>query len=489
MSLNTINNVIENLPNWLQYNSNRYTPFYVKDFFDISGNVIVRNGHLNIIDSDIEVFNGNLILNTTNSNSGSIIGLFNSTLNATNITCTTNNILINTNAYFNRNTYITENLITNSILTSGNTDLIFNSDVTVNGNIQINEDNLIIGTTKVGDGNMTVGILKPNSSGIYTSCGVGFNIVNNALNGNNQSILNNNVIIGGNIAPLAQDVQFSTLIGSNILCYNKSIVSNVTAVGAFAATNDGIKTNSTYIGSYAGTDLNNSSTVIYNQTNNTFIGAYTFAGNDADGQTSIGYGCVKNVPLANIMYIGVTANTTNIPNKLNIGPIPGSVGALNVDGNGLFLANIYANDISMNLDDASFSNTASINTAITNVNNCGFHITANYKGTLFPGAPFGIMGGVQDASSVMVMPNCTVFYMRADLTGTLTGTNLLLGVGKNGFFAGNSTNQITCPGLSSTLSVQFNKGDELTIVFSPTATVTVSSANSVYHVQLWCRYF
>jgi hypothetical protein len=134
---------------------------------------------------------------------------------------------------------------------------------------------------------MTVGILKPNSSGIYTSCGVGYNIVNNALNGNTQSILNNNVIIGGNIAPLAQDVQFSTLIGSNILCYNKSIVSNVTAVGAFAATNDGIKTNSTYIGSYAGTDLTNNSTAIYNQTNNTFIGAYTFAGNTATNKAII----------------------------------------------------------------------------------------------------------------------------------------------------------------------------------------------------------
>ena len=480
-----VNNILGNIPNWLQYKSNRYTPFYVKGFFDISGNVIVRNGHLNMIDSDIQVINGNLTLNTTNSTTGSIIGL-NTNISATNITCTNNNIIINQNAYFNAKTYITGNLTIGSILTSANTDLSLNSNLIVYGNVTTNQNNLIVG-------NMTVGILKPNSSGITTSCGAGYNIVNNALIGNTISTLNNNVIIGGNIAPVAQDVKNSTLIGSNILCYNNSIISNVTAVGAFAATNNGIKTNSTYIGAFAGTDASNNSVTSYNQTNNTFIGGNTYAGNDADSQTSIGFGCVKSVAIANIMYVGTTSTTMICPNKLNIGPVPGSLGALNVDGNGFVLGNMYVNDISMNLNDASFSKTASINTAITNVNNCGFMITANYKGSLFAGANFGIMGGVQDASSVMVLPNCKVFLAYIFNTGVITGTNLNICIGKNGSFAGNSTNQITCPSnnsaSSNVLSVTFTQGDELSIVLSPTATVSSSASNSVLLVQIWCRYF
>ena len=480
-----VNNILGNIPNWLQYKSNRYTPFYVQGFFDISGNVIVRNGHLNIIDSDIQVINGNLTLNTTNSNTGSIIGS-NSIISATNITCVNNNIIINQNAYFNARTYITGNLTTGTILTSANIDLSFNSNITVYGNVTTNQNNLIVG-------NMTVGILKPNSSSITTSCGAGYNIVNNALIGNTVSTLNNNVIIGGNIAPLAQDVKNSTLIGSNILCYNNSIISNVTAVGAFAATNNGIKTNSTYIGAFAGTDPSNNSVTSYNQTNNTFIGGNTYAGNDADGQTSIGFGCVKSVAVANIMYVGTTSTTMVCPNKLNIGPVPGSLGALNVDGNGFFLGNMYPNDISMNLNDASFSKTASINTAITNINNCGFMITANYKGSLFAGANFGIMGGVQDASSVMVLPNCKVFTAYVFNTGVITGTNLNICIGKNGGFAGNTTNQLTCPSnnsaTSTVLSVVFTQGDELSIVLSPTATSVSSASNSVLLVQIWCRYF
>ena len=482
----TLNNILGNIPNWLQYKSNRYTPFYVKGFFDISGNVIVRNGHLNMIDSTISVLNGNLTLNTTNSTTGSIIGS-NGNISATNITCVNNNIIINQNAYFNAKTYITGNLTTGSILTSATTDLSFNSNITVYGNVTTNQNNLIVG-------NMTVGILKPNSSSITTSCGAGYNIVNNALIGNTTSTLNNNVIIGGNIAPLAQDVNNSTLIGSNILRYNKSIITNVTAVGAFASTNDGIKTNSTYIGTFAGSDpSNNSSTISYNQINNTFIGGNTYAGNDADSQTSIGFECIKSVAVANIMYVGTTSTTMVCPNKLNIGPVPGSLGALNVDGNGFVLGNMYVNDISMNLNDASFSKTASINTAITNVNNCGFMITANYKGSLFAGANFGIMGGVQDASSVMVLPNCKVFLGNIFNTGVITGSNLNICIGKNGTFAGNTTNQITCPSnngaTSNVLSVAFTQGDELSIVLSPIATVSSSDTNSVLLVQIWCRYF
>ena len=159
----------------------------------------------------------------------------------------------------------------------------------------------------------------------------------------------------------------------------------------------------------------------------------------------------------------------------------------------LFRSNMYANDISMNLNDASFSKTASINTAITNVNTTGFFITANYKGSLFAGANFGIMGGLQDASSVMVLPNCKVFLAYVFNTGTITGTNLNLCIGNNGSFAGNTTNQLTCPSTnaasSSVLSLKFNQGDELSIILSPTATGVSSASNSVILMQIWCRYF
>ena len=52
------------------------------------------------------------------------------------------------------------------------------------------------------------------------------------------------------------------------------------------------------------------------------------------------------------------------------------------------------------------------------------------------------MGGVQDVSSVMVMPNCKVFLASIANTGVITGTNLNICIGNNGIFAGNSTNQI-----------------------------------------------
>lgn len=479
-----INDILSSVPNWLQYKSNRYTPFYVKGFFDISGNVIVRNGHVNMIDSDISVMNGNLTLNTTNSNTGSIIA-------KGNITCTNiisaNNIITN-NANFNAKTYISGNLNTNNILTTPIQDLSLNSSTIVYGNMINNASNLIVG-------NMTVGYLK-SYNGSYTSCGAGYNIANFALNVNMYSKLQNNVIIGGNIAPLAIDINNSTLIGSNILWNNTTSLLNVTAVGAFSAQNPGTKTNSTYIGSVAGsTQFGN---IICNQTNNTFIGANTYGGNDADSQTSIGYGCIKSLAVSNIMYVGTTSTTINCQ-KLNIGPAPGSLGHLNVDGDGLFLSNIYTNDISMNLNSTSFSNTSSIYTAINKINTTGFMISACYTGNWTAGAYFGIMGGVQDASSVIVMPNCYVYAAVITASNAVTGTNLIVAIGKNGTFAGNASNQLTftsggvsygTDSLSSgfAFGLKFNKGDELSVLFSSSSSGT-TVANTVFKLALNCNYF
>jgi hypothetical protein len=37
--------------------------------------------------------------------------------------------------------------------------------------------------------------------------------------------------------------------------------------------------------------------------------------------------------------------------------------------------------------------------------------------------------------------------------------------------------------------VKFIQGDELSIVLSPSATVSSSAANSFIKVEMWCKYF
>ena len=478
---------------WLEFTyaptSNLFSSSYIKGFTDISGSVIVRNNNLIITNGDLSYFSSSITTNISPIINGNVI--------AYDISCN-NNILINGNVNINSLT-IAKSFTTNTF-NSTNTNLIIRGNMVVNNDVSFNSNNIVIS-------NMTVGILKPNSSGIATSCGAGYNIVNTALS-KTSSNLQNNVIIGGNIAPLLSDINYSTLIGSNILCYNNStsIMGNITAIGAFSAANPGNKTNSTYIGAFAGTNINNPTTT-YDQTNNTFIGGNTFAGNDADSQTSIGFGCTKTIASPNIMYVGTTSETVYFPNKLNIGPAPGDLGNLNVDGSVLFQGSgtVNVQDLSMNLNGATYyPGNFSVASMMNNINNSGFILNAQYTGTWIVGDYFGMMGGIQsDASSVIYMPACYIFGARAQSSNTVSGTNIYLSVLNNGIDAGNSTNQIAfnitdsslntyAPGPNSlTFGLKFNQADKLSVRYSTVSggAITMSGGGTQnIRVTLFCGY-
>ncbi len=375
----------------------------------------------------------------------------------------------------------------------------------VNGNIS-NSNNIVITANNILIQNMTVGILKPNLSlNTATSCGAGYNIVNTALF-NINSQLQNNVIIGGNTATLVTDINSSTLLGSNILQNNsESILGNVTAVGAFTVCNPGDKTNSTYIGAFAGTDPNNPNTT-YHQISNTFIGGNTFAGNDASFQTSIGYGCIKSVAEQNLMYIGTTSETVYIPSKLNIGAVPGSLGALNIDGSGVFTGTgtVSVQDLDLNLNGAVYATGLySIANVLNSINNYGFILNGLYTGNWTAGDYFGMMGGIQsDASSVVYMPECYCFGAIARSTNAVSGTNTYLSVLKNGIDAGNASNKIefnttdlsfnTYETNATGFGLKFNQGDQLSLIYSTTPGGITSTPTGGYvqviRVTLYCGY-
>lgn len=467
--------------------SNKFSSSYIQGFTDISGSVIVRNKNLIITNGDLSYLSSTTTNVLPTYQNGNVI--------AYDISCN-NNILVNGNA--NINSLNVTNSLTSNTFTSTATTVYINGNMVVRNDVSFNVNNMIIN-------NMTVGILKPSSNGIATSCGAGYNIANTALS-NTSSNLQNNVIIGGNVAPFISDINYSTLIGSNILYNNTSIINNVTAIGAFSAANPGDKTNSTYIGAFAGSTITNPLT-IYNQTNNTFIGGNTFAGNDADGQTSIGFGCTKNVASPNIMYVGTTAETVYLPNNLNIGPIPGNLGSLNVDGSGLFLGTgtVNVNDLSLNLNGATYNPfNFSVSTLINQIqtNNSTFIINANYVGNWIVGDYFGMMGGVKsDASSVIYMPTCYIIGARANSSNTVSGTNIYLSVLNNGIDAGDSTNQITFNTTDSSLNtfagsttgfgLQFNAADQLSVRYSTVSGGSIISSGGgtqQINVTLYCGY-
>jgi hypothetical protein len=714
-------------PVWLQnITANRFSNSYIQGFTDISGTVVLRNKNLIVTNGDLSYLSPSITTNILPTyTNGNII--------AYDISCN-NNILVNGNT--NINSFTIQRSFTTNTFTSTNTNINITGNMIVNKDASFNSNNIIIS-------GMTVGILKQNSSGIATSCGCGYNIVNTALS-NISSNLQNNVIIGGNIAPLERDINYSTLIGSNVL-YNSTqfypsdiiglqlwvdasdpnsytlsgsnitqlkdksgngnnttgyygtqptfqtnvinslpvfnmanggfignfnstnigttlsffmililntnatyprilalgndntsndsadikkiclvvgplpislwrnnvnitttnsmslnvpyLVSgyfdgtksylgvngtyvsidstnnfniskygigmntwnngeignfkygellvfnnalstsdiqemegylawkwgtnsslpinhpyynininkqNITAIGAFAAANPGDKTNSTYIGAFAGTDPINS-TISYNQINNTFIGGNTFAGNDANNQTSIGYGCIKTVASPNIMYIGTTAETVYFPNKLNIGAVPGSLGNLNVDGNGLFLGSgtVNVQNLSMNLNGATYNpGNFSVANMINIINNSGFILNAEYNGTWTVGDNFGMMGGVQsDASSVIYMPECYIFAARAISANTVSGTNIYLSLLKNGIDVDNSTNRITFNTTDSSLNtyanntngfgLKINQADQLSLRYANSAggSITMSGGGTqTISVTLFCTY-
>ena len=251
------------IPDWnvYPYQSNAFVQTYIKDFVDISGNLVVRNANINVLNGDIS-FNGSMYLQTSiNTNS----------ITTGNITATNNLLLsgvsgstqINGNVFFG-NTVSTLNLV------AGN--LIGNSS-TMNGNLYI------ANSLYVPNGNIYLSTAP--YSLIYAQ-----NTNNMNFGGINKPLLvntTNGVTISGYLAGnslISSTNPDKTLIGANALQYHNTDYTvafgyNTLNIYGNKSTNGGNYL--TAIGANAGSIMLDTSAVGIVQTGqyNTFIGANT----------------------------------------------------------------------------------------------------------------------------------------------------------------------------------------------------------------------
>ena len=133
--------------------ANRQKDTFIHGFLDVSGNTIITNGDVSIINGNLIAnydasINGNVIINKTLTTNGNLIANYDASINGNviiNKTLTTNgNLIANYDASINGNVIINKTLTTNGNLyinydASINGNLVVNKNITINGNLSVKQ--------------------------------------------------------------------------------------------------------------------------------------------------------------------------------------------------------------------------------------------------------------------------------------------------------------------------------------------------------------
>ena len=472
------------IPSWLQYysTSNGLIQTYIYGFLDISGNLIVRNSNIQIVNGDLSL-NGNVYVNK---------GFTQNNINTGNITATNNLFQINSN----NNTIVNGNLFLGNTLVNGNLFVInsningnsftMNGNLLIKGNVNLVNANLYIGnapnpflltasstTTNFG------GLHKPALYGNSNVCGY---LAGNAVTGYGNLIFSND------------------LIGAKAMQYHNA--GNVVAFGyntlnmygnAIFTKDSGL----TAIGINAGSVFGDSSAVgiLQNGICNTYIGANT--GHDSylntwNYSTAIGAGAL--ITANNQIVLGTSNSVINFVNRLGINNI-GTTFTLGsslciLSGSAFFKGDISGNIICLSTiaNKWGVANTSAgdINLAINRIN-AGFTHCAEYVGAFSSGSYFAIDSSFAsaDPSNVLYFPNCILYAVYVQSKTNVT-SNTTINVTQNN---SNTINVIIPSGqnkgtnLNSSL-LSFNQGDFMNVNFG-----TTGGGGSVFRVSMLFKYF
>lgn len=374
------------IPSWLEdISSNRFNQSYMKNFLDISGNLIIRNGSLTISNGNISYRNlfqsGSTYTNTQNitiNSGGGSNGIIGNTINVNSTAIIRGNVFTNYNSQFT-NTNI-----------SVNGDAIFDGQLlnTNKFNTSVNSGVFLLGNSNrpsISNGPSTVSIPNTQSNTAIVS-----GVISNTTGIYNVSMGN---------SPMTTNTigSYNTAIGLSSLGNNTTGMFNST-VGYFSGAGYSNGSSNTIIGTNSGSNTTSGS-------RNTMIGSMIF-GSGFNNSTTIGYNTMPTA--SNQIIFGRTTDVVYTSGLVTIGTIStSSTYKLNVSGSSgsYFVGNIIANNISINNGLDLFKLLKSINT--------GFVITGTYAGNYTSNAYFSINGFQQNMSatnSILVGCNSCIAY-------------------------------------------------------------------------------
>lgn len=414
------------IPNWnvYPYYSNAFVQTYIKDFVDISGNLVVRNANLNVLNGDIS-FNGSMYLQTSiNPNS----------ITTVNITATNNLFLNGKNIYAT----INGNLVLGNTITSQN--LLVANSITMNGNLYIS------GSLSVPNGNIYLG-----NSLTYPLTYMQ-NTNNANFGGLNKPLLvdtTNGVTIAGYLAGnslISSTNPDKILIGSNALNYHNTdytVAVGYNTLNIYGNTSQNGGNYLTAIGANAGSIMLDTSAVRIVQTGqyNTFIGANTGIDSSANSwnySTAVGAGAI--ITANNQVTLGTSSGIIYCPNKIVIGYGSPGTSYFFVNGNSFFTGDITSNNYYLtsiaNTWGFSLTQTASgdLSYIVSNMGS-GFSHCAEYIGAFSANSYFAIdcsfSTNTADPSNVLYVPNNAILNSVYIQSKTNVTANTTINVTKN----------------------------------------------------------
>lgn len=469
------------IPSWniYPYKSNAFIQTYIKDFVDISGNLVVRNQNVNVLNGDIS-FNSNMYLQTS-FNANSII-------TTGNIIATNNFLLTGTGyAQINGNVFlgntITKNLLTNNLVGNSNT---------INGNLYIR------GSLYILTGNIYLNSLAyPFIHGLNTN-NISFGGLNKPLLVNTTNTVTISGYLAGNSLINSTNPNI-LLIGSNALQYHNTdttvaIGYNTLNIYGNSTTNGGNFLIA--IGANAGSIILDTSAVGVIKTGeyNTFIGANTGIDSSVNSwsrSTAIGAGAI--ITANNQVVLGTSAGIIYVPGKLLIASSVNS-NYFYVTGNAFFTGDICANNYYLTTLNTTYGaiRTASGDlTYMTGMLGSGFSHCAEYIGAFSANSYFAIdcsfSTNTADPSNVLYIPNNAILNSVYIQSKTNVTTNTTINVTKNNN-VGTQISTIISSGQNKgnniSSSITFISGDFLNVNFGASG-----GGGSIYRVSMLFNYY
>ena len=471
------------IPDWnvYPYQSNAFVQTYIKDFVDISGNLVVRNANLNVLNGDIS-FNGSMYLQTSINTNSITTGNITATNNLL-LTGTTGSTQINGNIFFG-NTVSALNLV------AGN--LIGNSS-TMNGNLYI-ANSLYVPNGNIYLSTAPYSLLYAQNTNNMNFGGINKPLLVNTTNG---------VTISGYLAGnslISSTNPDKTLIGSNALQYHNTDYTaafgyNTLNIYGNRSTNGGNYL--TAIGTNAGSIMLDTSAVGIVQTGqyNTFIGANTGIDSSANSwsySTAVGAGAI--ITANNQVTLGTSAGIIYSPNKTFIGTTTQNANYFSVTGNSFFTGDISANNYFVttlsNTWTAGTTNNGDL-TYIAATLGYGFSHCAEYIGAFSANNYFVIdcsfSTNTADASNVLYIPNNAILNSVYVQSKTNVSAATTINVTKNNISGGQISAIIPSgqnKGNNISSSITFSSGDFVNVNFGATG-----GGGSIYRVSMLFNYY